>query len=111
MRWLCLSASPSLLMPPFLPFLLLPPPPPTPSLDLEGFKKGSADQRSGGPGGTALKDSDVKFSCTAMTPHIGEYLEFRVVGRGNRLQAKAVYFGVQSPDFSFYLHRIVPKVN
>jgi hypothetical protein len=80
----------------------------TASLDLERFHK--AEQATG-PGPSGLQYFDVAFSAKSMTSHINEYFEIRVVDKANRIQAKAVYFGVTRPDFTLYMRRVVPKTN
>ena len=78
----------------------------TNSLDLGRFHH---DLQGTSPG--AVTFADLKFVAKAMRSHLNEYLELRIVDRTNSLQAKAVYQGVTSEDFSLYLAKIVPKMN
>lgn len=78
----------------------------TASLDLERFKK---SEQSVQPGTSTAQYSDVRFTAQNMTSHINEYFEIRVVDKANRVQAKAVYFGVSNPDFTIYMRRLIPK--
>ena len=78
----------------------------TNSLDLGRFHH---DLQGTSPG--AVTFADLKFVAKAMRSHLNEYLELRIVDRTNSLQAKAVYQGVTSEDFSLYMAKIVPKMN
>ena len=78
----------------------------TNSLDLGRFHH---DLQGTSPG--AVTFADLKFVAKAMRSHLNEYLELRIVDRTNSLQAKAVYQGVTSEDFSLNLAKIVPKMN
>src|SRR3954463_2640591 len=82
----------------------------TSSLELDRFhttEAASVDSASA----IAINYFDVRFGAKGMTSHIGEYFEVRVVDRENRIQAKAIYNDLTSPDFSLYLGRVVPKTN
>lgn len=80
----------------------------TASLDLGRFHK---DDASSVDTAIAVTYYDVHFKARAMTPHINERLELRIVDKNEHLQAKAVYEDVVSPEFSLYLRRVVPKAN
>lgn len=77
----------------------------TASLELDRFKKAEATTT----GSSTVQFSDVQFTALNMTSHLNEYFEIRVVDKANRVQAKAVYFGVTAPDFTLYMSRLVPK--
>lgn len=80
----------------------------TSSLDLDRFRSAEASSVD-----TAIAVSyfDVRFGARGMTSHLNEYIEIRVVDKANRVQAKAIYDTVTTPDFSLYLRKVVPKAN
>jgi hypothetical protein len=81
----------------------------TASLELDRFRVEEDAIHSAAP--MNVNYFDVRFSAKNMQSHLNEYFEVRVVDRMNGVQAKAIYNDVVGPDFSFYLARVIPKVN
>lgn len=81
----------------------------TASLGLERFRTSEDPVQSASP--INVNYYDVRFTAKSMLPHIGEYLEVRVVDRMNSVQAKAIYNDITLPDFTLSLGRIIPKAN
>jgi hypothetical protein len=78
----------------------------TSSLELDRFRSAEASIDA-----ISVNYFDVRFTAKAMTPHVNEYFEVRIVDKSNRVQAKAIYYAVTNPDFSLYLGHVLPKAN
>jgi hypothetical protein len=81
------------------------------TLDLDRFHKKEAAQASTSVDTTTITYFDFEFSARSMQSHINETMEWRLVDKGNTVQAKGVYTAITRPDFKISYPKFIPKSN